>query len=202
MGRSQLSRRRAHDNRNVRAQRRRHSSRPTCRFRIRSRRPPAARCSPGSSSEKGLGRRSVARAIGIGICLASGPRPADARSRHCALAGQHAPGTRARPLRSRADVGRSPSRWSTAWSVGASTGEAASLLAMIVLGNLANITLFSAGDSRPRVVPGRPSTDGRHVRLRADRRRRWRSSHRLATRPAPAASMGGGPVRTPQISHT
>ena len=106
--------------------------------------------------EKGLGRPLVARAIGIGIFSHLRPRRGDTCARHCALAGQ-------RP-------------WHSGWAstivrrCGASLLEMAygvvcwrvyrgsrSLLAMIILGNLANITLFSAAIPGPeQYLAGHP----------------------------------------------
>ena len=74
-----------------------------------------------------------------------------------------------------------------------------SLGAMIVLGNLANITLFSAA------IPGPEQYLAGHllilvtvifVQIVAT----LALIQRLATRPVPGTSMGGGALRTPQIS--
>ena len=65
-----------------------------------------------------------------------------------------------------------------------------SLLAMILLGNLANITLFSAAIPGPEQhLAGHPLMVVTLALIQG-----------LATRPAPGTSMGGGALRTPQIS--
>ena len=74
-----------------------------------------------------------------------------------------------------------------------------SLLAMIVLGNLANITLFSAAIPGPeQYLAGHPLmvVTVIFVQIVAT----LALIQGLATRPAPGTSMGGGALRTPQIS--
>ena len=74
-----------------------------------------------------------------------------------------------------------------------------SLLAMIVLGNLANITLFSAAIPGPEQhLAGHPLmvVTVIFVQIVAT----LALIQGLATRPAPGTSMGGGALRTPQIS--
>ena len=74
-----------------------------------------------------------------------------------------------------------------------------SLLAMIVLGNLANITLFSAAIPGPeQYLAGHPLmvVTVIFVQIVAT----LALIQGLATRPAPGNSMGGGALRTPQIS--
>ena len=119
--------------------------------------------------EKGLGRPAIARAIGIGIFS------------HLVLdVLTHAqdivlwPGSTL-PALGLGLYDRAP-MWGFAlemvygvicWRV---YRGSRSLLAMIVLGNLANITLFSAAIPGPEQYPGRPSVDGRHGHFRADSR--------------------------------
>ena len=74
-----------------------------------------------------------------------------------------------------------------------------SLLAMIVLGNLANITLFSAAIPGPeQYLAGHPLmiVTVIFVQIVAT----LALIDRLATQPAPGTSMGGGALRTPQVS--
>ena len=74
-----------------------------------------------------------------------------------------------------------------------------SLLAMILLGNLANITLFSAAIPGPEQhLAGHPLmvVTVIFVQIVAT----LALIQGLATRPAPGTSMGGGALRTPQIS--
>jgi membrane-bound metal-dependent hydrolase YbcI (DUF457 family) len=74
-----------------------------------------------------------------------------------------------------------------------------SLLAMIVLGNLANITLFSAAIPGPeQYLAGHPLmlVTVIFVQIVAT----LALIDRLATQPAPGTSMGGGVLRTPQVS--
>ena len=74
-----------------------------------------------------------------------------------------------------------------------------SLLAMIVLGNLANISLFSAAIPGPEQhLAGHPLmvVTVIFVQIVAT----LALIEGLATRPAPGTSMGGGALRTPQIS--
>jgi membrane-bound metal-dependent hydrolase YbcI (DUF457 family) len=74
-----------------------------------------------------------------------------------------------------------------------------SLLAMIVLGNLANITLFSAAIPGPeQYLAGHPLM--LVTVILAQIVATLALIKGLATRPAPGASMGGAAFRTPQIS--
>jgi len=74
-----------------------------------------------------------------------------------------------------------------------------SLLAVIVLGNLANITLFSAAIPGPeQYLAGHPLMVVTVVLVQIVAT--LALVDRLATQPAPSASIGAGAVRTPQIS--
>jgi membrane-bound metal-dependent hydrolase YbcI (DUF457 family) len=74
-----------------------------------------------------------------------------------------------------------------------------SLLAMIVLGNLANITLFSAAIPGPeQYMAGHPLMVVTVVFVQIVATLALIEG--LATQPAPDASMRGGAVRTPQVS--
>jgi hypothetical protein len=73
------------------------------------------------------------------------------------------------------------------------------LLAVIVLGNLANITLFSAAIPGPeQYLAGHPLMVVTVVLVQIVAT--LALVDRLATQPAPGASIGAGAVRTPQIS--
>ena len=150
--------------------------------------------------EKGLGRPAIARAIGIGIFS------------HLVLdLLTHAqdivlwPGTTL-PALGLGLYDRAP-MWGFAlevvygvicWRV---YRGSRSLLAMIVLGNLANISLFSAAIPGPEQhLAGHPLmvVTVIFVQIVAT----LALIQRLATRPVPGTSMAGGPLRTPRISHT
>jgi hypothetical protein len=74
-----------------------------------------------------------------------------------------------------------------------------SLLAMIVLGNVANLTLFSAAIPGPeQYLAGHPLMIVTVIFVQIVATLAF--IDRLATQPAPATSMGGGALRTPQIS--
>jgi hypothetical protein len=74
-----------------------------------------------------------------------------------------------------------------------------SLLAMIVLGNLANITLFSAAIPGPeQYLAGHPLMLVTVIFVQIVVT--LALVDRLATRPARVTSMGGGALRTPQVS--
>ena len=148
--------------------------------------------------EKGLGRPLVARAIGIGIFSHLRPRPGDACARHCAVAGQQLPAL-GLGLYDRAPM------WGFAlemaygvvcWRV---YRGSRSLLAMIVLGNLANITLFSAAIPGPeQYLAGHPLMVVTLIFVQIVAT--MALDQRLATRPAPGTSIAGGAPRTPRIS--
>jgi len=73
------------------------------------------------------------------------------------------------------------------------------LLAMIVLGNLANITLFSAAIPGPeQYLAGHPLMIVTVIVVQIVAT--LALIDRLATQPAPGTSMGGGALRTAQIS--
>lgn len=148
--------------------------------------------------EKGLGRPAIARAIGIGIFS------------HLVLdVLTHAqdivlwPGSTL-PALGLGLYDRAP-MWGFAlemvygvicWRV---YRGSRSLLAMILLGNLANITLFSAAIPGPEQhLAGHPLmvVTVIFVQIVAT----LALIQGLATRPAPGTSMGGGALRTPQIS--
>ena len=149
--------------------------------------------------EKGLGRPLARPSHRHRHLLASRPRRGDTRARHCRSGrAAHCPAL-GLGLYDRAPM------WGFAlemvygvicWRV---YRGSRSLLAMIVLGNLANITLFSAAIPGPeQYLAGHPLmvVTVIFVQIVAT----LALIRRLATRPVPGTSMGGGALRTPQIS--
>ena len=149
--------------------------------------------------EKGLGRPLLARAIGIGI-LSHLVLDLVTHARDIALW----PGSALPPL----GLGlydRAP-MWGFAlemaygivcWTVYRGTRP---LLAMIVLGNLANITLFSAAIPGPeRYLAGHPLIVVTLIFVQIVAT--LALVRGLATRPMPDTSMAAGALRKPQISH-
>jgi hypothetical protein len=150
--------------------------------------------------EKGLGRPLVARAIGIGI-FSHLVLDLLTHARDIALW----PGSTL-PALGLGLYDRAP-MWGFALEMayGAACWRVYrgswALLAMVVLGNLANITLFSATIPGPEwYLAGHPLMVVTLVFAQIVTTMalvEW-----LATRPVPGTSMAGGPLRTPRISHT